>query len=60
MSQNTVSFEQEPRIGEWNENAFNRSFRHEVATAGNVRIHPDQVPALEQDHGPRTRMQQYR
>ena len=36
---NQVSFEQEPHVGEWNENAFNRSFRHEVATAGNVRIH---------------------
>jgi hypothetical protein len=39
MNQNTVSFEQEPRVGAWNESAFNRSFRHEVATAGNVRIH---------------------
>jgi pimeloyl-ACP methyl ester carboxylesterase len=39
MSQNTVSFQQESRREEWNENAFNRSFRHEVATAGNVRIH---------------------
>jgi len=39
MSQNTVSFEQEPRVGQRNENAFNRSFCHGVATAGNVRIH---------------------
>jgi pimeloyl-ACP methyl ester carboxylesterase len=39
MSHTTVSFEQEPRVIEWNESAFNRSFRHEVATAGNVRIH---------------------
>lgn len=39
MSQDTVSFEHEPRVGDWNEKAFNRSFRHEVATAGNARIH---------------------
>ena len=39
MSQNTVSFEQEARVGEWNENAFKRSFHHQVATTGNVRIH---------------------
>jgi pimeloyl-ACP methyl ester carboxylesterase len=39
MSQNTVSFEQEPRVGEWKESAVDRSFRHEAAPAGNVRIH---------------------
>lgn len=39
MSQNPVSFEQETRIDEWNEDAFNRCFRHEVAIAGTVRIH---------------------
>ena len=39
MSQEKVPLEQQLHIGEWNENAFNRSFRHEVATAGSVRIH---------------------
>src|SRR5215469_2789721 len=39
MSQNSVSYEQDSRVGAWNESAFNRSFRHEAATAGSVRIH---------------------
>src|SRR5215469_5545469 len=37
MPQNTVS--QESCVGEWNESAFNRTFRHEVVMPGNVRIH---------------------
>jgi pimeloyl-ACP methyl ester carboxylesterase len=39
MSQEKISFAQQPSIGEWNEDAFIRRFRHEVAAAGSVRIH---------------------
>jgi len=38
MSQ-SISINQEPRLRAWDENAFNRSFHHEFARAGNVRIH---------------------
>jgi len=39
MSQDSVSIKQEPRLREWDESAFNRSFHHEFAIAGSVRIH---------------------
>ena len=38
MSQ-SISINQEPRFRAWDENAFNRSFHHEFARTGNVRIH---------------------
>jgi len=39
MDQKTVSIDKELRPGDWDETAFNRTFRHEVKTSGNVRIH---------------------
>jgi pimeloyl-ACP methyl ester carboxylesterase len=39
MDQKTVSIEKEHPARHWDETAFNRAFRHEVATAGDVRIH---------------------
>jgi len=39
MSQNSVSINEGPRLRAWDESAFNRSFYHEFARAGNVRIH---------------------
>jgi len=39
MSQNSVSINEGPRLRAWDESAFNRSFYHEFARAGNVSIH---------------------